>query len=708
MSDILEYALHGHIAVLTLNQAPVNSLGVAMRTAIDEAFSQALADERVAAIVISSKQALFCGGADISEFGSPKAFASPSLPDLCNKIEASTKPVVAAINGMALGGGCELALACDYRVAHSKARLGLPEVHLGLIPGAGGTQRLPRLANPQLALEMIVSGKPKPVTALRGCGLIDFIPEQEQAFDDTVQAYTEQLVSDGAVLKSCAEIRVEPNSFSAGMFDDFRASIARKTRGFFAPEQCIKAVEAACSLTLEAGLAKEAELFKACMDTPQARAQQHLFFAERSATKIPGIKASVEPRSIKSVAVIGSGTMGGGIAMNFINSGIPTTLLDLSAEALERGINVIRRNYEISAQKGRMSTDDVECCMALLTPSTSYDDLGQADLVIEAVFENMDVKKKVFSALDANCKPGCILATNTSTLNVNEIAAATGRPEDVIGLHFFSPANVMRLLEIVRAEKTADEVVVSALKMAKSIGKVPAVVGVCFGFVGNRMLEPYGREASRLLLEGASPTQIDKAITEFGMAMGPLAMSDLAGIDVGYLVRESRREEIAHEPSYQIVQDKLYELGRYGQKTGRGNYIYDGRKQIEDPEVIDLARDTAAALGIAQREISAQEIIERTIYMLINEGAYILEEGISYRASDCDLIWVNGYGFPAWRGGPMHFADEIGLQNILAAIEKHRSQLGEYGEKWFTPAPLLKQLAAEGKTFGEYINPKYA
>ncbi len=700
----LHYALHNTIAVITLNAPPVNSLGHAMRSAIHQAFQQALADETVAGILIQSATKLFCGGADISEFGTEHAFAEPSLPFLCNQIEASSKPIVAAINGMALGGGFELALACDYRIAPSSAKLGLPEVHLGLLPGAGGTQRLPRLANPAFALDMIVSGKPVSASLLAEYGVIDAVLDDAD-FPAAALAFTQTLIAENAECRSCATLPAP--KVDAQLFTDFRTHNARKLRGFYAPERCIQAVEAACSLPFEAGLAKEAALFEECMHTPQARAQQHLFFAERKALKIPGINANVPPRTIQRVAVIGSGTMGGGIAMNFINAGIPTLLLDLSEEALEKGLAVIRRNYEISLKKGRFTETQVKQRLALLSTTTDYADLKAVDLVIEAVFENMEIKRKVFTALDTHCKAGAILATNTSTLDVNAIAAATRRPEDVVGLHFFSPANVMKLLEIVRADYTANDVIVTTLKMAKVIGKVPTVVGVCFGFVGNRMLEPYGREASRLLLEGASPGQIDRAITEFGMAMGPLAMSDLAGIDVGYLVRESRREEIAHEPSYQLVQDALYKQGRYGQKTGRGNYLYTGRTQSEDPEVLTLARTLAEELGIVQREISDEEIVERCVFSLINEGAQILDEGIAYRASDCDLIWVNGYGFPAWRGGPMHYADEIGLKCIVAAIEKYRSQLGDYGEKWFTPAPLLKRLSEEGRQFGDYLNPQY-
>jgi len=704
MSSPTRYEVRNHVAVITLNSPPVNGLGQPLRSGILEGFEKASADDSVVAIVINSATKLFCGGSDISEFGSELAFATPSLPDLCNTLETSAKPIVAAINGMALGGGCELTLACDYRIALPHAKVGLPEVHLGLLPGAGGTQRLPRLAGAELALQMITSGAPMAASKALAAGIIDRLHEDDSDFLEAAIAYAQELVDTQAPLRDCAELSVDTSALNENFFADFRNSIARRTRGFFAPERCIECVEAACELPLAEGLAKEAQLFQDCMNTSQARAQQHIFFAERAATKIPGVNPKTPLRSIKKVAIIGSGTMGGGIAMNFLNVGIETVMLDLNGEALERGLGVIQNNYDISAKKGRMSQAQVAERMALLTSTTDYADISDVDLVIEAVFENMEIKKKVFQTLDEVCKPGAILASNTSTLDVNEIAAVTQRPEDVIGLHFFSPANVMKLLEIVRAEKTADDVIMSTIKMAQSINKVPVVAGVCWGFIGNRVLEPYGREAARLVLEGASPAQIDKVLFDFGLAMGLPSMIDLAGIDVGYLTRQGNKEAFyGRDPAYTAICDKLHELGRFGQKTGRGFYIYEGRDKQEDPEVMQLATELAQANGVTQREISDQEILERTIFMMINEGAQVLDEGIAYRSSDIDTIYCNGYGFPAHRGGPMQYADEIGLDTVLNAINKYRDQLGEYGELWFKPAPLLQKLAAEGKSFKDHI-----
>ncbi len=708
MNVLTDYRVEDEIAVITMQHPPVNSLGLALRQSLWKAIQQALSEAQVKAIVLCSSGKLFCGGADITEFANQQFFSEPDLNALCNMFEASPKPVIAAINGQALGGGCELALSADYRIAEAQAKIGLPEVHLGLLPGAGGTQRLPRLSNVETALEMIFHGKAQSAKKLASTGLIDRIHEGPEDLRAAAIRYAKELVAAQAPVKTCAEMQVDTSRLSEDFFNQFRANNKRALQGFYSPERCIEAVEAACQLPLLQGLAREAALFTDCMNTPQARAQQHLFFAERAAKKIPGVDPKTPPRPLHKVAIIGSGTMGGGIAMNFINAGIPTVILDLNAEALERGLEVIRKNYDISAKKGRFSAEQVQQILALLSTTTDYGDLSDADLVIEAVFEKMEIKQKVFQTLDSVCKPGAILATNTSTLDVNAIAAVTRRPQDVIGLHFFSPANVMRLLEIVRAEQTADDALISAVQMAAKIGKVPVVAGVCFGFIGNRMLEPYGREACRMLLEGATPAQIDGVLTRFGMAMGPLSVQDLAGIDIGALIRQGRREAIAHDPSYCIIQDKLYEMGRYGQKTGRGNYIYEGREQKEDPEVLELCRHTADELGVAQRQISEQEIIERTIYFLINEAAQILDEGIAYRSSDCDLVWVNGYGFPAWRGGPLQYADEIGLATVVAALKRLQKELGAYGEMWFTPAPLLEKLAADGKLFKDYSHPKYA
>lgn len=697
MTSAVRYNQDNRIAIISLNNPPVNSLGVATRAGLQKAFRKALLDDSVGAIVLSSDAKIFCGGADISEFGTDLTWQEPALPQLCNELEASSKPIVAAINGIALGGGLELALACDYRISSANAQLGLPEVNLGILPGAGGTQRLPRLANVKTALEMITSGKPINSTQAQKVGLIDRIADNNLL--KAAMAYAQELLDSNAPVRSCTEQSVDTSNLEDDYFDKFRASIAQKTRGYFAPEACIQALEAACKLPLAQGLIKERELFEACLKTPQARAQQHLFFAERAAKKVPGVPPNTPARHIKQVAIIGAGTMGGGIAMNFINAGIPVKLLELKEEALERGLDVIRNNYKISIQRGRLTQAQVNQSMTLLTGTLSYDDLADADLVIEAVFESMDVKRAVFSKLDEVCKLGAILASNTSTLDLNAIAAMTSRPQDVIGLHFFSPANVMRLLEIIRGEKTADDVIVTALNIAKSIGKVPVVVGVCFGFVGNRMLEPYAREAHRLVLEGASPAQVDRVLTDFGMAMGPLSMYDLAGIDIGFLVRESRRDVISHDPSYNLIADHLYSLGRYGQKTNRGFYIYQGRDKHEDPEVIELAKNIAQELGIKRRKIPDKEILERCIYMLINEGADILDEGIAYRSGDCDLIWVNGYGFPAWRGGPMQYAEELGLPNILKSIQHYHNTLGAYGQMWFKPSKLLVQLASQNKNF---------
>ncbi|MCG6656979.1 3-hydroxyacyl-CoA dehydrogenase [Halomonas campisalis] len=701
MTEPVHYQQIGRIAVLRMNQPPINALGHAMRTALQAAYQRAISDDAVAAIVLLSDIGIFCGGADIGEFGTEAVRQPPSLPELCSTLDQSPKPIVAALHGTALGGGLEIALGCDYRIATPQTRLGLPEVNIGLVPGAGGTQRLPRLVGVPAALEMITSGQPIPAAKAHEIGLLDRLVEGDLL--TAAVHFAEELISTSAPLRSCTTLSVDTRTLSPSHFDDFRASIARKTRGFVAPERCIQAVEAACRLPLAEGLKKEHDLFLECMATPQARAQQHLFFSERKATKVPNVSPQATARRIERVAIIGAGTMGGGIAMNFANAGIPVKLLELKQEALDKGLAAIRNNYLISAKKGRMTEAQVEQRMALLEGTLHYNDLADADLVIEAAFESMDIKRTIFTKLDEVCKPGAILASNTSTLDLNEIASATRRPQDVIGLHFFSPANVMRLLEIIRGSATSDEAIVTALKMAKIIRKVPVVVGVCFGFVGNRMLEPYGREAHRLLLEGATPAQIDRALTRFGMAMGPCSMFDLAGNDVGYLVRESRRGDIAHDPSYNLIGDRLYALGRYGQKSGRGFYRYENREQLEDPDVIELAETIAKELGIERRAIEDEEIVERCIFSLINEGAAILDEGIAYRSSDCDLVWVNGYGFPVWRGGPMHYADEIGLDTVLAGIERYRSRLGTHGETWFTPSPLLERLVAEGRRFGDAL-----
>ncbi|QYK12015.1 enoyl-CoA hydratase/isomerase family protein [Shewanella rhizosphaerae] len=706
MTNATLYQIHGRTAVIVLNQPPVNSLGLALRTHLLADLKRAEADESVDAIVLASSGKLFCGGADISEFSSDDALAEPNLPQVCDALENSPKLVIAAVNGLALGGGCELTLACDYRIALPAAKLGLPEVNLGILPGAGGTQRLPRIGGVQLALEMITSGRPLGAAAMLDAGVIDNLYQEGGDFIQAAVDFAQELVAQHKPKRSCFEMSVDTRNISSEIFNEFRAAIARRSRGYYAPERCIQAVEAACELPLAEGLKREHQLFMECLNTPQARAQQHLFFAERGVAKIPGIDPkTTATREIRKVAVIGSGTMGGGIAMNFINVGIPTQILDLNGEALERGLGVIRKNYEYTLKKGKLSQAQLDERMALLSGTTDYADIADVDLVIEAVFEKMEIKKQVFKTLDATCKPGAILATNTSTLDVDEIAAVTSRPQDVLGLHFFSPANVMRLLEIVRANKTAPDALLTTVQLAQRIKKVPVVSGVCWGFIGNRATDSYLRESMSLILEGASPAQIDKVHTEFGMPMGLPSMVDLAGIDVGILTREDRKAFTTDlDPSHFAILHKLYDKQRYGQKTGRGLYIYEGRDKQEDPEVLELAAEAAKEFGVTRRspeQISDQEILERTIYPIINEGARILEEGIALRASDIDIVLAYGFGFPIFRGGPMQYADEIGLETVLTALNKYRDTLDK-GELWFKPAPLLERLVREGKTFAQY------
>ncbi|GGW89564.1 3-hydroxyacyl-CoA dehydrogenase NAD-binding domain-containing protein [Alteromonas halophila] len=696
---LVSYRVENGIATFTLNNAPVNALSLAVRTQLQENLEQAVNDASVTAIVITSALPMFSAGADISEFSD--APQSPMLPDVLNAIEQAPKPVVAVLPGPAFGGGLELALACHYRISVADNKVGLPEVNLGILPGAGGTQRLPRLASAVTALEMIVTGKPRPVLELKG--VFDKLADNQQHLADIVSDYIGTL-SASDVRPTC-ENSLSMDQQTQAVFEQYQTGVEKKMKGFFAPAQCIEAVKAAFTLPFAQGLKREQELFMACMDTPQARAQQHFFFAERAASHVSDFDKTTETRAIKSVAVIGAGTMGGGIAMNFANAGIPVTLVEREQSALDKGLSVIRKNYESSMRKGRISEGDVEQRMAMLSPATDMSAINDADLVIEAVFEKLEVKQAVFEQMDAVCKRGAILATNTSTLDINQIAAVTSRPSDVIGLHFFSPANVMKLLEVVKTSDTSADVIKSCMQMAKRIKKVPVLVGVCFGFVGNRMLEPYAREANRLLLEGATPERIDRVITDFGMPMGPFTMGDMAGLDIGYFVRQSRQQAIAHDPSYAVVSDRLVEQGRVGLKAGKGVYLYEegSRVPIPDPAVLDIAREEAQRLGIAQREdISDEEILVRCLYTLINEGAQILEEGIADKPSDIDVIYVYGYGFPVYRGGPMHYADEIGPATLLERLEHYQKACGEYGSMWLTASDLVKKLAAENKTFGAY------
>ena len=703
MYTLIDYTQENELALIGLSRAPVNALGHTLRLELQAAFRQASADPAVKALVVYGRGLPFCAGADIAEFGGAAFWQEPALPGLLIELAASAKPMVAAIGGLALGGGLELAMACGYRISEPKARLGLPEITLGLLPGAGGTQRLPRLIGAETALETILSGQPLPAGRALELGLVDRLAASAADLLGEACAFARELLQANAPAQPDAPhaapgVATSGAALPANFFTDYTARKSGQWKGQVAPHLALEAVRIACEQPLEIGLAREAELFAEAMESPQSKALRHLFFAEREAGKVPGIDASLPLRPIAKVAVIGAGTMGGGIAMNFANIGIPVALLEQKREALDRGLAQIRKNYEISVKRGKLSQEQVEQRMALLQGTLDYADLADADLVIEAVFESMEVKRQVFATLDEVCKPGAILATNTSTLDVDQIAAFTRRPQDVIGLHFFSPANVMRLLEVVRGKATAPDVLATALKLGKQIGKLPVVSGVCYGFIGNRMLEPYSREAYRLLLEGATPVQVDRVLTDLGLNMGVLSMYDLVGIDVGYLIRTPLRAVLDKDPSYCRLADELYALGRYGQKTGRGMYIYEGRERQDDPEVLAMAERLAAELGIQRREISDQEIHDRCLFMLINEGIQILDEGIALRASDIDLVWTCGYGFPTWLGGPLHYAEQLGLERVLAGIRQYREQLGAYGELWLQPAPLLEKLVAAGKT----------
>jgi 3-hydroxyacyl-CoA dehydrogenase len=679
----------GRVAVLTVNNPPVNALSHHVRLGLRDGLRQAIADPAVAAIVIACAGRTFIAGADITEFDKPPQ--QPVLWEVLDVIESSRKPVVAAIHGTALGGGLETTLACHWRVGVRDARLGQPEVKLGIIPGAGGTQRLPRLVGVEKALQMIAVGDPIGGEEARRLGLLDELVEGDLTAGAV--AFAERVVAEGRPLRRVRDLdakvvaaRGKPEIFSA-----FRKSIARQARGFKAPEACIQAVEAAVTLPFEAGIARERELFVECLTSPQSRAQRYFFFAEREAAKVPDVPAGTPVKDVKKAAVIGAGTMGGGIAMNFANAGIPVTVVEVNREALDRGLGVVRKNYEATAAKGRLTAADVETRMGLIRGTTDFDAVGDADFIIEAVFEEMDIKKEVFARLDAIAKPGAVLATNTSTLDVNEIASATKRPESVIGTHFFSPANVMRLLENVRGAKTDKPTIATAMAIGRRIAKVPVLVGVCYGFVGNRMLHQRGVQAEKLILEGAPPHQVDKVLTDFGFPMGPFAMGDLAGLDVGWRIRKGRGVTSA-------VADRICEMGRFGQKTGAGYFRYEkgDRTPIPDPEVERIIAEVAKAQGIQRRTISDQEILERLLYPMLNEGAKILEEGIAVRPSDIDVIWVYGYGWPVYRGGPMFWADQIGLRAV-------RDRLREYGRRtgdgFWKPAPLLERLAEQGKGF---------
>lgn len=703
MNALVTYQVEDNLALIGLARRPVNALGQPLRAAILEAAERAAADPQVKAIVIHGANGLFSAGADISEFGSDASFAAPDLPSLLLRLTRLDKPLVAAIGKLALGGGLELALACGYRMGEPGTRVGLPEINLGLLPGAGGTQRLPRLIGAKAALDMMLSGAPVGAEAALGLGILDRLSANAETLLDEARAFARELLAGQDPARPVAPFAEPAKGLPEDFLVRFRQDNEPRWKSRLAPRLLLSAVEAACLLPLEEGLAREVALFKQAEASVQSQALRHVFFAEREAGRVPGIDPATPLRPIRKVAVIGAGTMGGGIAMNFANAGIPVALLERQGEALDRGLAQIRQNYGISVKRGKLGEAQLEQRMALLDGTLDYADLADADLVIEAVFEKMEIKQEVFRTLDKVCKPGAILATNTSSLDVDQIAAVTSRPQDVIGLHFFSPANVMRLLEVVHGRETAADVLATTLKMGRTIGKMPVVSGVCFGFIGNRMLEPYAREAHRLVLEGATPAQVDGVLTGLDLNMGVFSMLDLAGVDVNFLVRDSNRAAFAHDDSYCRLGDELYALGRYGQKTGRGFYAYEGRNRQDDYEVVALAERLAGELHVPRRPISEHEIHDRCLFMLINEGIQLLDEGIALRASDIDLVWINGYGFPAHLGGPMHYAEQLGLDKVLAGINQYRQSLGEYGEMWFQPAPLLERLVADGKTRIERI-----
>ncbi|WP_312679441.1 3-hydroxyacyl-CoA dehydrogenase NAD-binding domain-containing protein [Stutzerimonas nitrititolerans] len=694
MSELVRLQRRDEIALIIADNPPVNALGQALRQGLLQAFQAAEADPQVRAVVLVCEGSTFFAGADIKEFGKPSV--APSLPEVIDVIEGCSKPSVAVIHGTALGGGLEVALGCHYRIARTDARVGLPEVKLGLLPGAGGTQRLPRLAGVAKALEMILGGAP--VEAGEACEyhIVDELFEGDLV--DAGLAYARRLLQEGrGVRRSGEQTRGLEGTDNAALIAARHAEVVKRSPGLFSPLRCIAAVEAATRLPLAEGLERERELFLECLNSPQRAALVHAFFAERQAAKIADLPVDTRPREIRTAAVIGGGTMGVGIALCFANAGVPVKLLEVGDEALQRALQRARDTYATSVKRGSLSEAAMDQRLALIEGITDYAALADVDLVVEAVFEDMAVKQQVFEHLDAVCKPGAILASNTSSLDLNAIAAFTRRPEDVVGLHFFSPANVMRLLEVVRGARTSHEVLASAMAIGRKLKKVAVVVGVCDGFVGNRMLFQYGREAEFLLEEGATPQQVDAALRNFGMAMGPFAVRDLAGLDIGQAIRKRQRAILPAHLGFPTVADRLCAAGMLGQKTGVGYYRYEpgNRTPLENPELASMLAAASREKGIERRELDERYIVERTLYSLVNEGAKILEEGIAQRSSDIDLIYLNGYGFPAWRGGPMFYADSVGLDRVLATIRELHARCGE----WWKPAPLLEKLAAEGRTF---------
>jgi len=693
------YEVRDGVAVITLNNPPVNGLGYATRVGIADGIERAQTDPAVKALVITGAGRAFSGGADIREFGTPKVGAEPNLHALIKLLEACDKPSIAALHSVVMGGGLELALGCSYRVAAPGAQVALPEVKIGLLPGAGGTQRLPRVLGVETALNMIVSGEPvksEVLAALPGQKLID------RLIDGDLMAGALAFAAEVAGKRPLPRVRdlkaTHPNADA--YFQFARNTVKAMAKNFPAPPACLDCVEQAVKApNIDEGLAFESRAFAGLMLTPESKALRHAFFGERAASKIPDVPEDTPQRKVEKVAVIGAGTMGGGISMNFLNAGIPVTILETKQEALDRGVATIRKNYESQVKRGKLKQDKYEQRLALLKTTLAYDDIKDADLVIEAVFEEMGVKEKVFRTLDEVMKPGAILASNTSTLDVNRIASFTRRPQDVIGTHFFSPANVMKLLEVVRGEKTAKDVLATVMAVGKKIRKTAVVSGVCDGFIGNRMIEQYSRQAGFLLEEGCTPAQVDRAIEKFGFAMGPFRMGDLAGNDIGWAIRKRRYAEHP-EMRYSKTADLLCEMGRYGQKTGAGWYDYQPGKRdaIPSPVVVEMIEKHRAALGITPRKVSDDEIVHRLVYALVNEGARILEEGIASKASDIDMVYLTGYGFPLFRGGPMCYADQQGLYNVVTAMKRFARNPHDDAAFW-QPAPLLARLAAEGKSF---------
>ena len=685
------YELHGSTAVIKLTSPPVNSLSHEVRLGIVAGVDQANRDPAVKAIILTGNDRAFSGGADIHEFRSRKSTAEPNLLTVIRVVEDSPKPVIAAIGGVCMGGGLELALGAHFRVARSDASIALPEVKLGLIPGAGGTQRLPRLIGVEAATNFIVAGNPLPAETFKGTALID-----EFASDDVLPAalaFASRVIAENRPCRRVRDLKVDYPNHQA--YFQFTRNMVKGVAGPFpAPLKCIDALQGAVSKPFEEGLQLERHLFVELMLSPESRALRHAFEGERAAAKIPDVPADTPTRPIARVGVIGAGTMGGGISMNFLNAGIPVTLLEMTQQALDNGMGVIRRNYEGSLKKGKLTQDALDRRMALLTGTLAYDDLRHCDLIIEAVFEELSVKESVFKKLDAAAKVGAILATNTSTLDVNKIAKFTRRPADVVGMHFFSPANVMKLLEVVRGDATAKDVLATVMQLAKKIRKTAVVSGVCDGFIGNRMIGKYGYQAGVLMVSGATPWQVDKALEKWGMAMGPFRMGDLAGNDIGWAIR--KREYAEHPPTIPNLADRLCELGRFGQKTGKGWYLYQAgnRNAIPDPEVEKMVEDYRKELGVTPRKISDEEIVQRCVYALVNEGARILDDGIAARASDIDMIYLTGYGFPLHRGGPMRYADEVGLYSVARTMQEFAAA----GDAFWEPAPLIARLVAEGKS----------